>query len=143
MGYPARRNWKGVSGMVSLKAAVHSFVLDLSNELREGVNWRAVILTLVLLAGAGGVAWLAGSSDPRYHRLCSRPSDTEIVLFMSMLPFLAGATLCAIGELMLWSRDRKRGRRDAVRHLWRAAVCLVVAALLGALAAWRLNKLCL
>ena len=128
--------------MASLKAAVQSFVLDLSNELREGVNWRAVALTLAILAGAGGVAWVAGSADPRYHSFCSRPSDTEIVLFMSALPFLTNATVIAIGELMLWSRDRKRGRRDAQRHVWRAAGFFLVAALLGAVTAWRFSSLC-
>ena len=92
----ARCAKQGGTGLASLKAAVHSFVLDLSNELREGVNWRAVALTLVMLAGAGSVAWFAGSADPRYHSFCSRPSDTEIVLFMSALPFLAGATIVAI-----------------------------------------------
>ena len=129
--------------MASVKAAVHLLILDISNELREGVNWRAAALTLAILAGAGGIAWLAGSADPRYHSLCSRPTDTEIVLLMSGLPFLAGAALCSIGELMLWSRDRKRGRRDAIRHFWRATAWLAVAALLGALAAWRFSGLCL
>lgn len=139
----ARCTKQGGTGLASLKAAVHSFVLDLSNELREGVNWRAVALTLVMLAGAGSVAWFAGSADPRYHSFCSRPSDTEIVLFMSALPFLAGATIVAIGELMLWSRDRKRGRRDALRHVWRSAAFFLVAAMLGVVAIWRFSSLCL
>ena len=132
-----------MAGAVNLKAAVHSFVLDISNEFREGMNWRALIVTLALLAGAGMLAWMAGSVDPRYHSFCSRPSDTEILIFMSGLPFLAGAAVCAIGELMLWSRERRRGQRRALRHAWRAATCGSVAVLLGALAIWRFSTLCL
>ena len=113
--WPDARNRVEQDWQVSRRRCIRSCWISATSCAR--VNWRAVALTLVMLAGAGSVAWFAGSADPRYHSFCSRPSDTEIVLFMSALPFLAGATIVAIGELMLWSRDRKRGRRDALRHV--------------------------
>ena len=63
--WPDARNRVEQDWQVSRRRCIRSCWISATSCAR--VNWRAVALTLVMLAGAGSVAWFAGSADPRYH----------------------------------------------------------------------------